>query len=335
MSKSFWIVFLGGVSVALALVVMRQNRRIEENAATFARAMQESKKAASAQKAVAKGVEASRPQAVRAADGEGAMAAADPVSAVAEEPRGPVREKAPVFGTNFMGAVAEMMKNPQMKEMMRAQQKVAVGQMYGGLSRYLSLTGERKEQLDELLLDRQMALAEMGLAMMSGSKEEQAKLGEEIAAAQTEYNAAIKALLGDADYEIFKHYEESIPEQMSVSMFKNNLTGDETLSEQQEYDLITALYEARKALPAESLLNQQNNQTADPTMFSEERIAEAMRQLETTQQVSAERAGAILNAAQMERFKVWQKQMADMQRMGLTMAAQMFGQGQPPGGAAK
>lgn len=332
MSKNFWIVFLAGAAVVLGLVVVRQNRRVEASEKAV-RAAQAAVKAAAQAPVEAKRAETSRPQeAVRQA-AEDDMAAA-PAEVVAE-PRGPVREKTPVLGTNFMGAVAEMMKNPQMKEMMRAQQKVAMGQMYGGLSRYLSLTGERKEQLDELLLDRQMALAEMGLAMMSGDKEDMATRGEEVAAVQKEYDAAIKALLGDDDYEIFKHYEESIPEQMSVSMFKNSLTGDNALSEQQEYDLIAALYDARKALPAESLLNQQNSQTPDPSMFSEERIAEAMRQLETSQKAAAERAGTILGAAQMEQFKTWQKQMADMQRLGLNMAAQMFGQGQPPGGAAK
>lgn len=323
MSKNFWIVFLAGAAVVLGLVVVRQNRRVEASEKAV-RAAQAAVKAAAQAPVEAKRAETSRPQeAVRQA-AEDDMAAA-PAEVVAE-PRGPVREKTPVLGTNFMGAVAEMMKNPQMKEMMRAQQKVAMGQMYGGLSRYLSLTGERKEQLDELLLDRQMALAEMGLAMMSGDKEDMAKRGEEVAAVQKEYDAAIKALLGDDDYEIFKHYEESIPEQMSVSMFKNSLTGDNALSEQQEYDLIAALYDARKALPAESLLNQQNSQTPDPSMFSEERIAEAMRQLETSQKAAAERAGTILGAAQMEQFKTWQKQMADMQRLGLNMAAQMFGQ---------
>jgi hypothetical protein len=37
----------------------------------------------------------------------------------------------------------------------------------------------------------------------------------------------------------------------------------------------------------------------------------------------------------MERFKQWQQQMAAMQRAGLSMAAQMFGQGKAGGGASK
>jgi hypothetical protein len=53
-----------------------------------------------------------------------------------------------------------MMKNPQMKEMMKAQQKLAVDQMYASLPRYLGLPAETKEKLQALLLERHLAMAE-------------------------------------------------------------------------------------------------------------------------------------------------------------------------------
>ena len=54
--------------------------------------------------------------------------------------------------------MAQMMKSPQMKEMMRAQQKVSIDGMYGSLSKYLNLSTNDMDALKELLLQRQMAI---------------------------------------------------------------------------------------------------------------------------------------------------------------------------------
>jgi hypothetical protein len=225
-----------------------------------------------------------------------------------------------------MGAVADMMKNPQMKEMIRAQQKVVVGQMYGGLARYLSLSPEMKERLDQLLLERQMALAEQGVAMMSGSAEERRQAAEAAKTLKEEYDQSIRDLLGTQDYEVLQQYEQSLAEQTSVSMFKGTLSGDDALSEQQEADLVAALYQARQELPKDSLFNRQPQEAQDPSQLTQERVAEALKQMEVLQQRYAEQASSVLTPAQLERFRQWQQQMAAMQRAGLNMAAQMFGQ---------
>lgn len=250
-------------------------------------------------------------------------AEAAPAAAPAEAAR-PAAAALP--GTNFMGAVADMMKNPQMKEMIRAQQKVVVGQMYGGLARYLTLSPEMKERLDQLLLERQMALAEQGVAMMSGSEEERRQAAEAAKALKEEYDQSIRDLLGSQDYEVLQQYEQSLAEQTSVSMFKGTLSGDDALSEQQEADLVAALYQARQELPKDSLFNRQPQEAQDPSQLTQERVAEALKQMEVLQQRYAEQASSVLTPAQLERFRQWQQQMAAMQRAGLNMAAQMFGQ---------
>lgn len=245
-------------------------------------------------------------------------------------PATPAVAKASGINTNFMGALADMMKNPQMKEMLRAQQKVMIGKMYAALPRYLNLSDETKARLNQLLLDRQLAMAEAGLAMMNGSAEDRKKAAEDCTRVKAEGDQAIQELLGAQDYEVFKQYEASLSEQTHVSLFKDSLSGDDVLDEQQEYDLVAAMYQAREALPQDSLLNQQN-QSPDPTQLTEERISETLKQMETLQQRYAEAAATVLSAGQLERFKQWQQQMATMQRAGLNMASQMFGQGKGDG----
>jgi len=88
--------------------------------------------------------------------------------------------------------------------------------------------------------------------------------------------------------------------------------------------LIAAMYEERRAMPTTSLLN---SQSADPSQFTEERMAETLKQMQELQQRDARRAAAILTPAQLEEFTKFQEQMSNMQAMGMKMAAQMLEEG--------
>ena len=166
MKKNVLIVVLIVAVAALAFMVVRKDRQLETvmNAARQERA---------ARKTHAESVPKTA-RTEREKDKAETTLPAKPVESrtVKTEPVAPAVAKAPGVNTNFMGAIADMMKNPQMKEMMRAQQKVMIGKMYAALPRYLNLPDETKARLDQLLLDRQLAMAEAGLAMMNGSAED-------------------------------------------------------------------------------------------------------------------------------------------------------------------
>ncbi|MDD4017591.1 MAG: hypothetical protein PHV28_06560 [Kiritimatiellae bacterium] len=328
MKKNVLIVVLIVAVAALAFTVARKDRQLET-------AMNAARQEREARKTHAESVSKTA-RTERGKEKTGGMEQASPVETqvARTEPVAPAVAKATGVNTNFMGALADMMKNPQMKEMMRAQQKVMIGKMYAALPRYLNLPDETKARLDQLLLDRQLAMAEAGLAMMNGSAEDRRKAAEDSKAVKAESDQAIQELLGAQDYEVFKQYEASLSEQTNVSLFKDTLSGDDALGEQQEYDLVAAMYQARETLPQDSLLNQQN-QSPDPTQLTEERVAETLKQMETLQQRYAEAAATVLSAGQLERFKQWQQQMATMQRTGLNMAAQMFNSGKSSGATSQ
>jgi len=260
-----------------------------------------------------------------------------PAPAPVEEAAAPVAEVKPVEpvaaaipqpetggGTSnkFFAGLAEMMKNPQMKEMVRAQQKVAMDKLYGPLSKYLNRSTNDMEALNELLLQRQMAMVDAGMSAMSGSAADQKQAAEDAKTLKAEYDKKISDLLGSQDYPVFQDYEKTASERMSIQMFKDALPADAALTEQQENSLITAMYEERKALPATSLMN---SQSADPSQFSEERIAETLKQMEQLQQRYAERATTILTPTQLDQFTKFEQQMSSVQEAGMKMAAQMFG----------
>jgi len=158
-----------------------------------------------------------------------------------------------------MSALAEMMKNPQMKEMMRSQQKMAIDGMYGSLNKYLNLSTNEMDALKELLLQRQMAMMDAGMSLMGGSEADRKQAVEDAKTLKTDYDKKIQDLLGAQDYPAFQDYEKSAPDRMSVQMFKGSLPADATLTDQQEENLIAAMAEERKALPSTSALNTQNN----------------------------------------------------------------------------
>ena len=115
----------------------------------------------------------------------------------------------------------------------------------------------------------------------------------------------IQDLLGPADYQTFKQYEQSLGERMQVQMFKAALPGELALTDQQESELIAVMTEERTALPATALLN---TKTPDPAQLTEQNIAEALKQLEQLQSRYADRAAGILTPAQLEQFTKWQQQ---------------------------
>jgi hypothetical protein len=272
------------------------------------------------ERAVAKSARAPAPAPVEEAPAP--VAEVKPVEPVAEAT--PVASVATAGGTtnNPMAGLAQMMKNPQMKEMIRGQQKFALEGMYGSLSKYLNLSTNEMDSLKELLLDRQMALVDAGMSMMNGTGTDQKQAAEDAKTLKAEYDKKISDLLGPQDYPVFQDYEKSAADRMSVQMFKGSLPADTTLTDQQEESLIAAMAEERKALPPSSMVN---NQSPDPSKFTEEGIAEALKQMEQLQQRDAERAATILTPAQLDQFTKFQQQMNSMAAAGMKMAVQMFG----------
>jgi hypothetical protein len=321
MKKNIWIVALLVVVAVLAAVVVNQNLQLArmEEQPRAAVAVNRSKvpPGPTLVKAPPKPLPETSP-----VESEAAPAPVPTPNAQAKTSTG--------TASNMFSGLADMMKNPQMKEMVRAQQKMMVNQQYGSLSKYLNMSADQLDALKNLLAERQMAMVDSSLSMMSGSEANRKQAAEDTKAIKADYDQKIKDLLGPQDYQTFQDYEKTVNERMQVQMFKGTLPADAALTDQQEYDLIIAMSEESNAMPKSSLMN---NQNPDPSQLTEDRIAELSKQMEQLQQAYANRAAAILTPAQLEQFTKWQQQMSAMQAAGLKMAAQMFGNkgaAQPP-----
>ena len=105
-----------------------------------------------------------------------------------------------------MAGLAKMMKNPGMKDMIRAQQKGQQDMMYGSLFKCLQLPEADMESFKSLLLERQMALVDSSMDMMNGeaTPEEKKAAAKTMTETTAAYDAQIKALLGDDNYAVYK-----------------------------------------------------------------------------------------------------------------------------------
>ncbi|HUJ09230.1 MAG TPA: hypothetical protein VL171_04325 [Verrucomicrobiae bacterium] len=313
MKKNIWVVVLVIAVAALAVVVTKQHRQMAQMKEQLVSATTEKPKASPVPAPV---VEVKEPVS-EAKPAEPAASPAPPETAT---------NTSAGTSSNYFAGLAKMMKNPQMKEMVRAQQKVMLDRQYGSLSKYLNLPAERMDALKELLANRQMALVDSGMTMMTGSDSEKKQALEDSKAIKADYDKQIQDLLGPQDYPVFQDYEKTLNERMSVQMFKDALPASDALTDQQEDNLIAAMYQERQAMPSSSLMNNQNQ---DPSQFSEEHIAELEKQLQELQKKYTDRAAGILTPSQLEQFTKWQEQFSNMQLAGLKMTAAMFGNKSP------
>jgi hypothetical protein len=221
------------------------------------------------------------------------------VSAVSSEPE--------VSTTNkFYTMLAGMLKDPQSREMLRAQQKMMIGQTYEDLA----VPADKFDALKDLLLNRQMAMTEPSLAAMSGTLAERAAATTNVLAIKADYDNKIKELLGTQDYQVFQDYEKSLPERMQIQVFKGTLPADSALTAQQENDLISAMYAERLAMPDLTALSKQASRSS---ILSSNKVTELEAQMDELEQGYLRRAATILTPGQLEHFKEWQKQIAGVQ----------------------
>src|SRR5882724_10214550 len=128
MRKNIWIGVLAAAVVALALLVGFQSQQITV-------LKDQVRMLVEMERAVAKSVRAPAP----VEEAPAPVVEAKPVEPVAAAPI-PQAETPEGTTNNFMSGLAQMMKNPAMKEMIRSQQKASLDRTYGGLSKYLNLS---------------------------------------------------------------------------------------------------------------------------------------------------------------------------------------------------
>jgi len=233
---------------------------------------------------------------------------------------------------NPMQGFAAMFKDPNMREMIKAQQKAIMGPMldkqYGALFQQLNLTPEQAASLKDLLEKKLLAGTDAGFSMLDNSLDatQRADLAKQVKNQTDDVENQIKQFLGDGNYQAFQNYEKTVPDRTAVNQFGDQLAGTATaLSAKQQEQLTQAMGEARNNFKWTMDLNKPDVARGDyATMFSEDNINQFAQDKERFDQQFLAQARPILTPEQLTAFQGYQKTQRELQIAGMKMAAQMF-----------
>jgi hypothetical protein len=234
--------------------------------------------------------------------------------------------------TNSTG-LARLFNDPEMKEMIRAQQQAFMGPMieknYAELFSQLNLTAEQKEHIKGLIENKMLVAADMGMSMLDGSADaaKRKELGEQIKKETDAMDLALKEYLGEENYKTFQEYEKSMPDRMNMAQFKDQLAGTGTsLESGQEKKLIDLMSRERSNFKWTTDYNNQNPGEGDlATMFTEDRLTRhSQEQTEYNRQL-LEQARTFLRQDQLTALEKFLENQRKMQEAAMKMAGKMFG----------
>jgi hypothetical protein len=234
---------------------------------------------------------------------------------------------------NPLHGLAAMLKDPKMREMMKAQQQAVIGPMivkqYGDLFKQLGLTDDQQANLKDLIQKKMLAGADAGVSMLDDSLDasQRADLTKQIKSQRDDVDNEIKQALGDQNYQAFQTYEKTVPDRTSVNQFNDQFAGTSGgLSADQQTQLIQAMSDARNNFNWTSGLNQQNgNSNPDvASLLTDDNIEKFTQEREQFDDQFLGRAQQILTPEQLQAFKNFQVTQRQMQITAMKMAAQMF-----------
>ena len=330
--KNITIVLLVIVSIALAALAVNQQKRAAQTRAELAKAQAELVTARQELAAFADAADqiASAKRASKALQDSLTETSkfADEKAKQAEALQQTLATK--TNSSNPLAGMAKMLNDPKMKEMIKSQQKAALGpildKQYGALFQQLNMTPEQSAQLKSLLMNKMLAGSDAGMAMLDDSVDaaKRAELAKQMKSDMDEYDAQIKQFLGDA-YPTYQNYEKTVPDRTVVSQFSDQLSGDNALTPDQQAQLIQAMTDARTGFKFTTDYSTQSPPNGDyASMFSADKVDQFTKEKEQFDQQFLAQAQKFLTPAQAAQFEQFQSSQRQLQIMGMKMAAQMF-----------
>lgn len=229
------------------------------------------------------------------------------------------------FGKGMGDMIAKMMKDPAMREVMREQQKAAIGVMYAGMFKELKLSPDEKEKLKGLLTDAQMRTLESAQGLFGGKADGAIEdTTKQIADAKKQTDDQVEALLGKERFVQYEDYQKNLGERMQLDQLQAQLTSENLpLQDQQMAHLLQAMKDEKLANPPAIPTDQ--TQLPKKEYFTAENLDKQMKWMDDYNRRVLDRAGKILSPEQLKQYQSFQDQQTSMQKLGLNMARQMFG----------
>lgn len=218
--------------------------------------------------------------------------------------------------------VRKMWDNPAGKSMMNQGVKMMVGMMYQDFIDGMSLSKEETDYFKNLLGREMSGQQELGMKLMSASPEERKALMKEQETLNKQNEEDIRKFLNnDEDFQKYTDYKNHLPERQQLDGIRAVMNDKGApLNPETEQRLVDAMYQARTNSPAPDLSGAKGLEA-----LSAGNITETFEKTWDSQQETLNKeVSGILSPEQMAAFADYQKQMKEMQLMGLKMAEKMF-----------
>jgi hypothetical protein len=230
---------------------------------------------------------------------------------------------------NLLGS---MFKDPKMKEMISAQQKLYIGPMidksYSALFQQLGLSPDQTTTLKDLLEKKMLAGANAGMSMLSGDMdaEKRSEMMKQIKTETDGVDAQIKQFLGEDNYQAFQSYEKTVPDRMVANQFKDQLSNTaNALSPAQDAQLIQAFADTRSSFPwTIDFANKKNAPDDLAGLLTEDNLAKYEQEKTQYDQQVLTRAQQFLSPDQVTALTQFSDTQRKMQMVGMKFAAKMF-----------
>ncbi len=223
---------------------------------------------------------------------------------------------------SFAKTARKMWDNPAGKSMMNQGVKMAVGMIYQDFIDDLNLTKDEGDYLKNLLGKEMSDQQEIGMKLLGATKEERDALVEEMGKRAKENEAEIEKFLNsEEDVKAFTNYKNHLPERQQLDGIRAAMTGKGVpLDADLETKLVDAMYRARTEANTPDLSGPNGI-----TEMAKGNIVETYeKSWEIQQQTLRAETSKILNKTQLAAFEEYQKQVKEMQLMGLKMAEKMM-----------
>lgn len=243
----------------------------------------------------------------------------------------PVAAAAPAKNEGMGGYLAKMMENPEMKKMIREQQKAALKMIYGDLYKDLNMTEDEKAKFTEALLDNQMKNMERGTKLFQQDPEgtDKEAIGKQFADEKKIADEAMKALLGDERFAQYEDYNKNLGNKMALNQLKTQMADSQNpLNDDQAKRLMQVMKEESAAVSAKEGLGADGQAKAMQdwkSLTSDDEMNKLFARQEEINQRILDKAPAFLGQEQLAALAAFQTNQISLQKMSLQMARQMMG----------
>jgi hypothetical protein len=226
----------------------------------------------------------------------------------------------------FGQLMAKMMDDPDMKKMIRDQQRLTLDRLYDPLMKQMGLSPEEATRFKDLLAENMMKGTEKASSLFGGeTSTNRTEMLSKLAAEQKSFDEQLKAYLGESRYAQYKDYQQTVGERAQLQQFQQQAAGGgNALTDQQTEQLLAFMNEAKQAVNATGGFGQPQDAAGMQAMLSGGGIEKMLQSQEAISRQVYGRAQTVLSADQLAAFGTFQTNQLQMMRMGMSMAQKLL-----------